>query len=609
MDRIPAAPEPPHLDATAPTGPLADTDSDDLSTLGYEQKLRRSIGGFTSFALAFSMVSINTGIVTLFNDPFDRAGGVAILLWLVVIPMVFTVVLVYAHLAGRIPLTGYAYQWSSRLVGPHFGWFTGWIALVSFIAGTAATAAAVGSVFAPEIWDDPSRGQVQALSIGVTLVVCLLNVFGVRIAGIVNNVGASIELVGTVLLALVLAVGAFFAFRHTQGPAILTDTTPVDGSPITLTSVALAALLPVYVLLGWEGAADLAEETTDPRRTTPPAMIRAVAVSGAMGLIVFALLAIDLPAVPATFLSGPGNPVLHLVGAQVGEVARAVMTVVAFASLFACLIANMAVATRMVFALGRDKMLPGSTALASVGRRTGAPVTAILVITALAIALNLLNAGLVEKIFAMVGLTYYLTYALTLTATAVAHRKGHIPSAPEGVFSLGRWLWPTLVVGLVWCATVIVVSPSPTRTTKPLSPSSWASASALSGGCWACDGASTPARPARPRQRCPRRVTVTAHQGSDRRSVCGPCSGSPSSGAAACAVPGAATRTNNPAGNEDAARAVLKEEQCAGPAKIHKLGVLRQPQRGFSMSAGDVPGVTAKPAGADSGAITLSPAV
>ncbi|KUL44655.1 amino acid permease [Streptomyces violaceusniger] len=457
MDRFPAAPEPPHLDATAPTGPLADTDSDDLSTLGYEQKLRRSIGGFTSFALAFSMVSINTGIVTLFNDPFDRAGGVAILLWLVVIPMVFTVVLVYAHLAGRIPLTGYAYQWSSRLVGPHFGWFTGWIALVSFIAGTAATAAAVGSVFAPEIWDDPSRGQVQALSIGVTLVVCLLNVFGVRIAGIVNNVGASIELVGTVLLALVLAVGAFFAFRHTQGPAILTDTTPVDGSPITLTSVALAALLPVYVLLGWEGAADLAEETTDPRRTTPPAMIRAVAVSGAMGLIVFALLAIDLPAVPATFLSGPGNPVLHLVGAQVGEVARAVMTVVAFASLFACLIANMAVATRMVFALGRDKMLPGSTALASVGRRTGAPVTAILVITALAIALNLLNAGLVEKIFAMVGLTYYLTYALTLTATAVAHRKGRIPSAPEGVFSLGRWLWPTLVVGLVWCATVIVV--------------------------------------------------------------------------------------------------------------------------------------------------------
>ncbi|MFE4667567.1 amino acid permease [Streptomyces sp. NPDC056716] len=437
--------------------PAADTDSSELSELGYQQQLRRGIGSFTSFALAFSMVSINTGIVTLFADPFSRVGGAAILLWLVVIPLVFTLVLVYAHLAGRIPLTGYAYQWSSRLIGPHFGWFTGWIALMSFVAGTAATAAAVGSVFAPEIWDSPSRGQVQALSIGVTLVVCLLNVVGVRIAGLVNNVGASIELVGTLLLALVLAIGAFFAFGDTQGPSILLDTNPVDGGPLTLTGIALAALLPVYVLLGWEGAADLAEETTDPRRTTPPAMIRAVAVSGAMGLIVFALLAIDLPEAPAAFLSGSGNPVLHLVGVQLGGFARAVMTIVAFASLFACLIANMAVATRMVFALGRDKMLPCSPTLSAVGRRTGAPVNAILLITSLAIVLNLLNAGLVEKIFAMVGLTYYLTYALTLTATAIAHRKGRIPEAPQGVFSLGRWLWPTLVVGLLWCGAVIVV--------------------------------------------------------------------------------------------------------------------------------------------------------
>ncbi|CAM5350408.1 Amino acid permease OS=Streptomyces antimycoticus OX=68175 GN=SSPO_025690 PE=4 SV=1 [Streptomyces antimycoticus] len=216
------------------------------------------------------MVSINTGIVTLFNDPFDRAGGVAILLWLVVIPMVFTVVLVYAHLAGRIPLTGYAYQWSSRLVGPHFGWFTGWIALVSFIAGTAATAAAVGCPSSPR---DLGRSQPRTGSgaqhrrhsrgLPAQRLRCAHRQHGV------NNVGASIELVGTVLLALVLAVGAFFAFRHTQGPAILTDTTPVDGSPITLTSVALAALLPVYVLLGWEGAADLARRPPIPAGPLP----------------------------------------------------------------------------------------------------------------------------------------------------------------------------------------------------------------------------------------------------------------------------------------------------------------------------------------------------
>ena len=81
-------------------------DDRDLTALGYVPKLRRTMSQCTSFALAFSVVSINTGISTLFADPFSRIGGVAILLWLAVTPAVFCIVAVYAHLAGRIPLTG-----------------------------------------------------------------------------------------------------------------------------------------------------------------------------------------------------------------------------------------------------------------------------------------------------------------------------------------------------------------------------------------------------------------------------------------------------------------------------------------------------------------------
>src|SRR5919198_3779830 len=260
------------LTATSHAHDGADADDGDLEALGYQPKLHRTMGAYTSFALAFSMVSINTGIITLFVDPFSRIGGVAILIWLLVIPFVGTIVAVYAHLAGRIPLTGYAYQWSSRLAGPHFGWFTGWVALISFLAGTAATSAAIGSVFAPEIWHDPTRGQVQLLSIATTVVVCLLNVFGVKIATRVNNIGASAELAGTVVLGIVLLAGLLFFFHDTHGLGTLTSTERVGHEPITLTSIALAGLLPVYVLLGWEGAADLAEETQDPRRAAPQAM-------------------------------------------------------------------------------------------------------------------------------------------------------------------------------------------------------------------------------------------------------------------------------------------------------------------------------------------------
>jgi amino acid transporter len=438
--------------------PRAAGDDTDLESLGYQPKLHRTMGAYTSFALAFSMVSINTGIITLFADPFSRIGGVAILLWLVVIPLVFAIVAVYAHLAGRIPLTGYAYQWSSRLAGPHFGWFTGWVALISFLAGTAATAAALGSVFAPEIWADPTRGQVQMLSIAATVVVCALNVFGVKIATRVNNVGASLELAGTVALGLLLLAGLLFFFGNdTQGVSILTSTEHVGDSPITLTSIALAGLLPVYVLLGWEGAADLAEETKDPRRAAPRAMVRSVAVSGAAGFIIFALLGMAIPGTVGSFMDGPGNPVFRLIEEQVGTFPKDLMVIIAFASVFACLIANMAVATRMVFALSRDDMLPGSKMLASVNTRTGTPIAAILGVAGLAVVLNVLNEGLVAKIFAIVGLGYYLTYLLTLIAAFVAKRAGRIPDAPEGVFDLGRWLTPMAVIGAAWALVVIVV--------------------------------------------------------------------------------------------------------------------------------------------------------
>jgi amino acid transporter len=164
-----------------------------------------------------------------------------------------------------------------------------------------------------------------------------------------------------------------------------------------------------------------------------------------------------IPGSVGSFMDGPGNPVFRLIEQQVGTFPKDVMVVIAFASIFACLIANMAVATRMVFALSRDDMLPGSRTLASVNARTGTPIAAIVGVAGLAVVLNVLNEGLVAKIFAIVGLGYYLTYLLTLIAAFLAQRAGRIPEAPEGVFDLGRWLTPMALIGAVWALVVIVV--------------------------------------------------------------------------------------------------------------------------------------------------------
>ena len=136
-------------------------DIEDLHRLGYQQRLRRTIGAYTSFALGFSMISITTAIFTVFSDPFNRVGGVAVWLWFPVTAGVLAITFVYAHLSARLPITGYAYQWSSRLVNRDFGWFTGWSALLAFVAGTAGIAVAIGTVFGPILFTDPSHRTIQ----------------------------------------------------------------------------------------------------------------------------------------------------------------------------------------------------------------------------------------------------------------------------------------------------------------------------------------------------------------------------------------------------------------------------------------------------------------
>jgi amino acid transporter len=124
------------MDGTAGAGAPADQqvtqDARDLRQFGYPQKLRRTIGGYTSFALGFSMITITTTIFTLFAQPFQTIGGAAIWLWIPVTLGMLTITTVYGHLSARLPVTGYAYQWSSRIVNREYGWFSGWTALLSF---------------------------------------------------------------------------------------------------------------------------------------------------------------------------------------------------------------------------------------------------------------------------------------------------------------------------------------------------------------------------------------------------------------------------------------------------------------------------------------------
>lgn len=429
-------------------------DSSDLERFGYPQKLDRTIGLFTSFCVSFSMISITTAVFTLFSNPFQEIGGAGMWLWIPATAGGLVIAAVYGHMAARIPVTGYAYQWSSRLLNTHVGWFTGWFALCAFFVGTASIAVALGSVFAGVFFANPTHADVELIGALAVVAAVAISAAGVRRATLSNNVGATIEIVGTIGVALILAVGLIF-FKHKAGPGILLNTTPVGGGRVNLTSIGLAALLPVTTLLGWEGAADLAEETKDPRKTAPKAMLRAVAISGVAGFAVFAVFAMAIPRGAAALVNQPGNPLFYLFGVQLGPVIADISKVVVFTAIFACLLANLTVATRMSYSLARDRMLPAHKLLSRVNDKTKIPVYSLLVVGVVAFGLQFLSAGIAANIFAITAVMYYGTYLLTMVVGWLARRRGTLRVAPPGHFDLGRWLTPLMITGVLWCLAVI----------------------------------------------------------------------------------------------------------------------------------------------------------
>src|SRR3712207_61688 len=113
--------------------------------------LRRGVGSFASFAAGFSFVSILTTVFQLFGLGFGFGGAAFFWTWPAVFLGQLLVSLCFAELVARYPISGAIFQWSSRLAGTDFGWFTGWIMVIGQIL-TVATAAIAMQTVLPVVW-------------------------------------------------------------------------------------------------------------------------------------------------------------------------------------------------------------------------------------------------------------------------------------------------------------------------------------------------------------------------------------------------------------------------------------------------------------------------
>src|SRR5579875_990560 len=251
----------------------ADRDSADLARFGYRQELKRSLGTFSSFAVAFSYISPSTGIFTLFALGLTTLGGVFIWTWPVVAAGQFIIALNFAEVSSHYPIAGSVFQWTKFLAGRTYSWFSGWIYLFAGILTVTAVVATLPLALIPAFnglgWHVSSSLHTEEVVALITLVVItVLNIYGVRLVALINNTGVLFEILGMFVFAIVL-----LAFHNHQGFHVVTNS---GGFKVGPSSFLAAMFMSLFVIYGFDTASTLAEETRDPRRNAPKAVLYSV---------------------------------------------------------------------------------------------------------------------------------------------------------------------------------------------------------------------------------------------------------------------------------------------------------------------------------------------
>jgi urea carboxylase system permease len=435
-------------------------DTSGLGEYGYRQQLTRSLGSFSSFAAGFSALSLLTGVFQVWFIGFAFGGPAFFWFWPLVFAGQMLVALVFAEMAARYPLAGSAYQWAKHLAGRAWGWHVGWIYMVAQLVTLPAVVVAIQLTLPPVFpalnFSDEFSQNAVILGLILLAFVTVVNLVGVRIMSKINNVGVAAEIVGAVVLILLLLA------HVTRGPGVVFDTAGMGAGHDLgyLGAFLVSGFFGLYNMYAFDTASTLAEETEDPRRNAPKAILRSLMAAGFLGMAIVLLSLMVIPNLAAPELSTSGMPfiVKEVMGDTIGDFLLLDVTI----AVVVCALALQAWSARTLFAMGRDGELPGSRLLARVSEETRVPVVPTLttaVIGAAILLINLNNPKAFNVIIALGIIFCYIAYLGVTVAALRRRREGFMEEGRRaGLFTLRPRIGIAVNLGAVIYGGLMIVN-------------------------------------------------------------------------------------------------------------------------------------------------------
>jgi len=476
----------------------------DLHQLGYAQELFRSMGGFSNFAISFSIISILTGAVILYDYGLAWAGTAAVMIgWPLITVFVLFISASMAEIASAYPTAGGLYYWASRMKNKNWGWWTAWLNLLgqfAIVAGINWAAAGflnatiidriIGSEFnTTEIIPGIINGQLVTMGI-LMLIELAMNIAGINLVAILNQVSVWWHIV--IVAAVVLFI--FLTGKPDQSGLTLFAIQPQDAGgswnnnlgfvnlqygaattyPLIL-AFFFSLLQANWTYTGYDASAHVAEETVSARVASAWGLFLSVAVSAVVGFIFLVALTTHLPDLKTLFPNplptdlgqasqyyfGGGFAVVDILEYNLGQLGDVLAAGIAIAMAF-CGLSSVASAGRMLYAFSRDDGLPGSRWLKKVSHRYRTPansLTAMVIIAWLfsAAAFAVGTGTAVIIITAVSTIFLYAAYGIVIYLGATTQEWLKIR-----VWSLGRWSKPIAWISIAWVLVLMVLFSFPT---------------------------------------------------------------------------------------------------------------------------------------------------
>ncbi|OCH85847.1 amino acid transporter [Obba rivulosa] len=449
-----------------------DADEAELARMGYKQELRRELGVVQNFGVSFSIISVITGISSLFAYGLNT-GGPAVMVWgwIVVGEITFRLIDllgIASEICSAHPTSGGPYFWAAMVSPPEraafASWVTGWFNLLGQVAVTTgisfACATFISTVSTFNTDFVPNAHRTIGIYAAVLVAQGLINTFGVHLLKYLNNISVWWHACGTTALTIAILAKAP---THQSGKFVFRtfiDGTGVDGvgwseraSPAYVAVVGI--LMAQYTLTGFDASAHMTEETRNAAMSGPIGIVMAISVSAVLGWFLLLGLLFSIQDLDNTLATPTGEPVAQIFLDTVGEKGAIVLMVIVIGAMFFCGVFSVTSNSRMMYAFARDGGIPGHKFFHKVDPKRKSPIRTVWLACTLSFILGLPSLGSSVAFSAATSIAtmgLYISYGIPI-ALRVVYRAQFV----RGPFHLGALSYPIAVVSVLWICFISIV--------------------------------------------------------------------------------------------------------------------------------------------------------